>query len=333
MPEIAINDDPAAVRDLFTKADPAAFPDWDCHPLSGNFARALYAAINAERLDHEPCPFAVMDGDRPVLLADASRNADAVSMYGLPLVLAAHSELGAKRRKKVFAAAFAHLQGIAQSDGRSIRIAGTFADNPMGAADLACIDRLAAPVSHLHAAADVTQDEKDIHKALRASFRSLVNWGRGQLQMCYVNADTPDRALFDALPAFHTAIAGAGARGDAYWDVFWNEVSEGRGEVSLGFLDDGSLASGTAIIDAGGISYYASGVYDREKFDKPLAHFPVFDSMVRAGSRGNRLYDLGEIFPAGTADDKEVQIGFFKKGFTSSFHLRTVWSVPLDGGA
>ncbi len=330
MAEIKIIDDADAVRAVFAAVSPEAFPDWDRHPLGGNFSRALYAAINGEKPLHEVRAFCVMDGDAPALLAEATHDQTGVSMYGLPLTMAAHADLGAKRRKKVFSAAFNHLATIAAGTADNLaRVGGAFGDNPMGATDLACIDRLAASQSHLHAVVDVTQDEQGIHRDLRTSYRSLVNWGRDQLQMRYVNAGNPDRALFDALPAFHTAIAGAGARGGAYWEVFWREVSEGRGEVSLGFLEDGSLASGTAVVDAGGVSYYASGVYDREKFDKPLAHFPVFDSIVRAGARGNRLYDLGEVYPAGSADDKEVQIGFFKKGFTSSFRLRTVWSVPL----
>ena len=74
-----------------------------------------------------------------------------------------------------------------------------------------------------------------------------------QLHMRYVNAENPDRALFDQMPAFHTRVAGAGARGDDYWEVYWNEIVAGRGEVSLGFMDDGALASGTAVIDAGEI--------------------------------------------------------------------------------
>lgn len=328
MPEITVLADPAAARAQFAAADASAFPDWNHHPLFGDFARALYAAINEERPAHAAHPFCVMDGDAPVLMAEASLRDDTVSMYGLPLALAAHAELGQKRRKKVFQAAFEHMAALAPA-GATARIAGGFGEPEMGLTDLACIDRLAAPMSHLHAVVDATRDETGVHKALRSSFRSLVNWGRDQLTMHYVNADNPDRALFDALPAFHTRTAGAGARGVAYWEVFWREVSEGRGEVSLGYLADGSLASGTAVVDAGAVAYYASGVYDREKFDKPLAHFPVFDSIVRAGARGNALYDLGEVFPASAADDKEVQIGFFKKGFTDTFRLRTVWNVPL----
>ncbi|MEK7246395.1 MAG: hypothetical protein AAB223_10300, partial [Pseudomonadota bacterium] len=74
---------------------------------------------------------------------------------------------------------------------------------------------------------------------------------------------------------------------------------------------------------------YASGVYDRDRFEKPLGHWPVFDALVRAGRRGILRYDLGEVHPRGAASDKEVQIGFFKKGFTERIVIWFEWQVPL----
>jgi len=331
MPELQIVDDPERVEAAFRDADQRDFPDWNSHPLSGQFSRNLYAAINREKPRHKLCAFCVVDSDKPVLMVPATYRGGTVSMFGLPMALAAQRGLGAKRRKRVFAMAFEHLAAVDLAASPDVAlINGCFGSNPQTAADLACIDRLAAPQSHIHAVIDTTQGEKAVHRDVRASYRSLINWGRTQLQMRYVNAKNPDRALFDQMPAFHTHISGAGAHGNEYWEVYWNEIVAGRGEASLGFLGGGTLAAGTAVIDAGGVSYYASGVYDREKFDKPLAHYPVYDSILRAGQRGAILYDLGEVFPADTTDDKEVQIGFFKKGFTGAFRLRTSWSVPLS---
>ena len=330
MPKLQIVDDPKRVEAAFRDADDRDFPDWNGHPLSGQFSRNLYAAINRQKPRYKLCAFCVVDGDKTVLMAPATYRAGTVSMFGLPMALAARHDLGAKRRKRVFAMAFEHLAAVDQArPPKFALISGCFGSNSQTAADLACIDRLAAPQSHIHAVIDTTQGERAIHREVRASYRSLINWGRAQLQMRYVNAENPDRTLFDQMRAFHTQISGAGARGSEYWEVYWNEIVTGRGEASLGFLDNGALAAGTAVIEAGGVSYYASGVYDREKFDKPLAHYPVYDSIVRAGQRGAILYDLGEVFPTGAADDKEVQIGFFKKGFTGAFRLRTSWSVPL----
>ncbi len=330
MPELQIVTDPERVEAAFRDADERDFPDWNSHPLSGQFSRNLHAAINRERPKHNLCAFCVVDGDTPVLLAPATYQGGTISTFGLPMVMATRRDLGAKQRKRVFAMAFEHLAAKHLAEPPNVAlINGCFESSAQTAVDLACIDRLAMPHSHIHAVIDTTQGEKIVHRDVRASYRSLINWGRAQLQMRYVNAKNPDRALFDRMPAFHTQIAGAGARGNDYWEVYWNEIVAGRGEVSLGFLDDGALASGTAVIDAGGVSYYASGVYDREKFDKPLAHYPVYDSILRAGQRGAILYDLGEVFPTGSANDKEVQIGFFKKGFAGAFRLRTAWSVPI----
>ena len=330
MPELQIVTDPKRVEAAFRDADERDFPDLNSHPLSGQFSRNLHAEINREKPMHKLCAFCVVDGDKPILMAPATYRNSVVSMYGLPMALAAHRDLGAKRRKHAFAIAFEHLASLEQAaDLKFALINGCFGSNPKTATDLACIDQLAAPQSHIHAVIDTTEGEKIIHREVRASYRSLINWGRTQLHMRYVNAKSPDRALFEQMPTFHTHIAGAGAHGNEYWEVYWNEIIAGRGEVSLGFLNDGALAAGTAVIDAGDVSYYASGVYDREKFDKPLAHYPVYDSILRASQRGTSLYDLGEVFPSGTADKKEVQIGFFKKGFTGAFRLRTTWSVRL----
>ena len=134
------------------------------------------------------------------------------------------------------------------------------------------------------------------------------------INSAYESDGATTRKIFDD----DAKVTGSISHGSAYWDIFWQEIIAGHGELSLGFLNDGRLATGTLVIDAEETTYYASGVYDRELFDKPLGHFPVFDSIVRSKSRGLKTYDLGEIFPAGGSSEKEGQIGFFKKSITST---------------
>ena len=331
MAELSIDNDPARVDALFNDADAVSFPGWNAHPLYGDFGQALGAAVNAERGAYTACPFAVVDGDEVLLLAGATAGSGSISGFGQPLALGLRAELGKKRRKRAFALAFDHLRALAAEHGAdTIRILGADSGSALGETDLACLDQQARPEAHIHGIVDATQTEAEIHSALRDSYRSLVNWGRRQLHLQYVNADNPDRDLFDQYPAFHARIAGGSKYGAAYWDVFWREITAGRGELGLGFIEDGQLVTGTLTIDAGSTTYYTSGVYEREMFDKPLGHFPVFDAILRAGERGTRVFDLGEIFPAGAAEEKEVQIGFFKKGFTSTFQLRTHWLVDAS---
>ena len=322
---------PGEAQVLMDGLDWTAAEGWNLHPLAGDFAVALYGAINAETGSHAETPFVICDGETPLISAHATAADGIVSMFGLPLAPAIHAELGKKRRKKAFTALFDQLTAIGAAHGAATAlIRGDGTGDALGPVDLACIDRLAQPEAHVFALANVADGEAAVHRDLRSSFRSLVNWGREQLQMTYVNAANPDRDAFDRFPEFHAETAGSAVRGPAYWDTYWAALMAGRGEMSLGRLDDGSLAAATITVDAGGTTYYASGVYDRTKFDKPLAHFPVFDSMVRAGARGVGRYDLGEIFAAGVASEKEVQIGFFKKGFTATFEVRTNWRLQLN---
>ena len=77
-------------------------------------------------------------------------------------------------------------------------------------------------------------------------------------------------------------------------------------------------------------SYYGNGVFDRAHFDKSISHFPVYDAMLRASDRGIKIFDLGELHPLNSGvPEKEVQIGYFKRGFASTFARHTVWELSF----
>lgn len=328
---VDIDKGPAAAAVAFAALDRSQFPDLDGHPLFGDFTRRLYRTINPDR--HPDRSFVVAGERGPVAAVAATVQDGEISMFGLPAVVALRRDLDAVVANKAIAAALAHLDRIGAADGASrARLRGGEAAR-IGLLDTACIARLAQPIAKMNALVDLAGGEDVIRRGIRDSYRSLINWGRKQLVMTYIDRDNPDRPAFDDYPAFHTRIAGAGARGVNYWNEVWNEILRGGAELSLGRLTDGSLVAGTLTSVAGtganSCAYYASGVYDRDRFEKPLGHWPVFDAMVRAGARGISHYDLGEVFPRGAAADKEVQIGFFKKGFTDQIVIWIEWQVPL----
>ena len=318
---------PLTAAGTFADLDSALFPDLDGHPLSGNFIRRLYRTVHPA--GHADRSFVVADETGPAAAIPCTVQDGEVSMFGLPIPIALRRDLTPAAAIKVASAALEHLDAIGANDGAAIaRIRGCEMAN-LGPIDQACIARLAKPETKMYAVVDLSDGEDGIRRGVRDSYRSLVNWGRKQMSMVYVNRDQPDRARFDAYPAFHTRIAGRGARDADYWEVIWAEIVGGGAELSLGSMSDGTLIAGTLTTFGGNGAYYASGTYDRDRFDKPIAHWPVFDSMVRAAARGISRYDLGEVFPRGTATEKEVQIGFFKKGFTDTVALRLEWLAPL----
>ncbi|MFO1188948.1 MAG: GNAT family N-acetyltransferase [Alphaproteobacteria bacterium] len=191
----------------------------------------------------------------------------------------------------------------------------------------ACFN-LAASVGDvkLHGLCAGIRSKDDLWRTMRKSFRSLVNWGRRETDLVRVNGSNPDRGLFDRYRAFHHQIAGRITRSDKFRDVMFDWIAAGHGELVLTYLADGALVAGTMIVDGKEIAYYASGVYDRTRFDRPMGHWPLFSAIMQSMERGIKAFDLGELPQRHQADPKEYAIGYFKRGFAQEIAPHFVWS-------
>jgi len=287
----------------------------------GAFARHYYpVAFAGTRQD---ASFAIAEGDRPRLLALATAGDCRLDYYGSPLRLCcAEPEDGA-----AIAAAFAHIdQLIASRSLKRVEIAEEAPSNRLSPVGEACLNRHFRPSLRMTAWGDLSEGETSLRRGLRKSYKSLLNWGRANMTIAVVNRETPDRAQFDRYQAFHQAVAGRSFRVQNTWDALFTWIESGQGELVLGFLQD-DLVAGTLVGDAEGSAYYVSGVYDRERFDKPMAHWPLWTAMLRAHERGLMRFELGDIPLDGDATPKEVAIGFFKRGFATEIATSVVWSL------
>jgi Acetyltransferase (GNAT) domain len=192
----------------------------------------------------------------------------------------------------------------------------------------ACRLRGATTNPHSVACVDLTAGPAAWRAALRKSSRSLINWGRRNLSISYVHKETASRALFDRYREFHAEVAGRVTRPVESWNVMYEWIVRGGGELILAFLD-GKLIAGSMFIDGTETSIYASAVYDRAQFDKPLAHYPVWLGIERAHERGMKTLELGAVPPQGTVPDKEYQIGYFKRGFATHTEVQLEWRWPV----
>ena len=101
----------------------------------------------------------------------------------------------------------------------------------------------------------------------------------------------------------------------------------------LGYLADGEMVTGTMVVDGAAQAYYASGVYDRERFDQPLGHWPLWLAVSRSAKRGMRVFDLGDLPLPESGSDKEFAIGYFKRGFATNIRTGITWKlVSHDAG-
>ena len=304
----------------------AAFPDWDAHPLRGTFGGRLYPTVNAS---HRDCSFQVAGPAVPVVRVRATKGPDEMSFWGLPMVLAWKARAEPKHVKSGLNTALDHLGETAKAAGITRLVIGGDAGAEPDPLTTLLVDRMAEGVAQASSMIDLTRPTEAIRADIRDSYRSLTNWGQRSITMKFVNALHPDRALFELFPDFHAKVAGGRRRGEDYWSVYWDEIVGGRAERALGWLEDGTLVAGSIVVWAGTTAYYASGVYDRDQFDKPLGHWPLWNTILRAQELGLAHFDLGEIPAKGHASDKEINIAFFKRGFTSGRHLRLKWTLSL----
>jgi hypothetical protein len=172
---------------------------------------------------------------------------------------------------------------------------------------------------------DLASGEALLRRGLRKSYRSLINWGERNLRAEFVGRQNADYSLFQQYQSLHQAVAGRATRSQKSWDIMFEWIAHGCGELTLGYLKSGELVAGTVVIDGTDVALYASGAYDRARFASPISHGPLWLAIKRSAQRGKRLFDLGEL-PISQADEKEADIAFFKRGFTDTFPTWVSWS-------
>jgi hypothetical protein len=319
MPAILRAADDAAVFDAW-RAEPV-FSAIDAHPFTGGFGRRYYPAVfGGKRRDES---FAVTEKGKPLLLVPCSLGEDALDYYGLPIRVFPPAGLAQAALAGAAEAALDHIGALAAGSSRVTLQDDAGADAPSALGE-ACRKRGYASAPHVDGYADLTGGEEGLRKSLRKRFKSFLNWGKDNLDLKIFARDSADRALFQRYQEFHFSVAGRTTRPQVSWDIMANWIAAGHGELILGSLE-GKLVTGIMVVDGMSAAYYASGVNDRSRFDKPLAHWPMWLSMLHARERGMTLFDFGDLPLEGAASAKEVNIGYFKRGFATGTKDWTAW--------
>ena len=164
--------------------------------------------------------------------------------------------------------------------------------------------------------------------SIRKSYKSLINWGKKELRIIYVNKSNVNFEYLKNYQLFHKKISGRQTRSDESWDIQYQLIKEGYGELILAEYKD-NLVAGALFGDYGDMSIYFTGVYERELFDFGLSHFLVFDGICRSFERKNTSkFSLG-YFNTDIKDNKFHNIQFFKKGFCKDFKPTIFWEKEI----
>lgn len=163
---------------------------------------------------------------------------------------------------------------------------------------------------------------------IRKSYKSFINWGKKNLDTIVINNASLSLESFIAFKEFHLKIAGKKTRSDKSWDIQYNMVEKGYGELLLAYYQ-GSLVAGSLFTDEGDVSTYCTGVYERELFEFGLSHYLIYQGICRSRMRGTSQFSLG-YFDTDISDPKWYKIQFFKKGFCEKLTPTILWSKNIN---
>jgi hypothetical protein len=313
------------LADLATRIDRADFPGWRDHPLTGRLVERLYQISHPDT--HQNSTFALLLEGRPALMVQATQEKGELSWFDMPSNFALCKGLDSISAGRVVTRALRHLESLGFESAWVSK--GVLPPPEPNAVDRICLERRAEMIMSAHAVADLTHDIDFLRRDVRESSRSLLNWGERNLDVRIINSSHPDEGLLNLYPEFHARISGSAKHGQEYWDAFFESVRNGFGEMILGFYQK-DLVSALLVMDQGGCAYYISAVNDRNRFDKPLGHWPLFLSLLRAKERGMRRYDVGEFYSSTEgANEKQENIGYFKRGFTSGLIYSPSWRIAF----
>jgi len=175
---------------------------------------------------------------------------------------------------------------------------------------------------------DLSQSEELIKMNIRKSFKSLINWGKKNLQIDIIDSNNLDKIKFNSFKDFHVKVSGRKTRSDKTWDLQYDAIRNNEAYLTLGNLN-GVLVSGAYIAHGTDIAYYGVAVNDRELMAEnlPIGHSILFKSIILAKKKGLNKFIVGDY--NFVEDEKINAITKYKKGFVNSMSLKPKYLIEL----
>ena len=218
--------------------------------------------------------------------------------------------------------------GIAEWQGTEILACGHASDWH------SAIMKIGATVrAHHELFIDLEMELSAIRSNFRKSYKPLINKAK-TLWQCRIVDENFDTA-FEKFRDLHILVAGRETRSQKTWDLLEEAVENGDGFIV--FLEDASnqLIGAALFYHSATDAVYSVAAYDRDYFDKPVGHLVQMTAITHLKDIGIRNYRLGyRPYPGDSPEpnEKELNIGFFKEGFSSHSCLNLLTLAPVRSG-
>ncbi len=166
--------------------------------------------------------------------------------------------------------------------------------------------------------------EELIRAGIRRSYKSLLNWGKKNLQLRTLYGRDFEADLFWQFHQLHVAVAGRETRSVKSWQALAEMVEGEHAFVTLAFADN-ELVSANYCSKGTESCNYGVSVSRRDIMGKgvSLTHFPLYRSVLFAKELGLSYFDLG-VLDGANFTEKEKTIADFKRGFAMTTSTEVV---------
>lgn len=185
---------------------------------------------------------------------------------------------------------------------------------------------------------DLSNSYDAIQRKMRRTNKYSINKGNEDYNIDIIDGNDAVNILDSTISyfrEFHIRISGRETRSVDTWLKQLQNIKDLReGTDFVVSIKDRSTNKivGMALFAATKLSsYYAVGVYDRERFKRPVGHVVQAYAIKHMQSLGIRWYELGDRYYPFNKDSNEklLNISFYKEGFATNIYPKIVYTLNI----
>ncbi|MDC0253279.1 hypothetical protein OAK75_00175 [Bacteriovoracales bacterium] len=184
---------------------------------------------------------------------------------------------------------------------------------------------------YYRAQVDLNLSSELLFKNLRKSFKSLVNWGKRNIDIKIISSENINHNSFVEFKDFYEGVSGK-KKAQSEWSSIKSQILNGTAFSVNGYIKN-KLCSVSLFFVGEKEGYYGLGAYDKKLTEKkvPISQWPMFAGIIHLKKKMKNIVTLGVIYNS-CQDKKELDIFHFKLGFCTDVRQETVSLLNfLDG--